>query len=43
MIHKESCVASKGENLVAIEGYREDSYKYYEADALNNSSMSPKH
>ena len=43
VIHEESCVASEGDNLVAIKGYREDSCKYCEYDALNNSSMSPKH
>ena len=43
VIREESCVASKGDNLVAIEGYREDAYKYCEYDALNHSSMSPKH
>ena len=43
VIHEESCVAFEGDNLVAIEGYREDSYKYCEDDSLNHSSMSLKH
>ena len=43
VIREESCVAYEVDNLVVIEGYREDSYKYCEDDALNHSSMSPKH
>ena len=43
VICEESCVASEGDNLVVIKGYREDAYKYCEYDALNHSSMSPKH
>ena len=43
VIREDICVASEGDNLVVIEGYREDSCKCCEYDALNHSSMSPKH
>ena len=43
VIHEKSCVASEGDNLVVMEVYIEELCKYCEDDALNHSSMIPKH